>query len=362
MDLVKVSKGVFVAIVLASLGLGGRVLWNQTHSLLKGPMKMETFAAKIPQQLDVQGGNWRTLSFGYHLAPWLVSFRGEPVVTTLNYEKGPPTKFVSEWIQVWSPGSVELSIEGPRTPSAGMTALDWKNCLGSAFCITAKNRLIDSVLRDLVKEKGQLKELTWFESDALQAARGIHLHFEIGGRRWDRYVVFTNNGIAQNFTLKTNHDEAGDEARLMMDSILQGMTVSDTLDSSREWIASRIKTIDLNQVRSISDSKTRYIRLFEVQNLLCSQLAIDPRFVAPYFHLAGVTHLLGVSLLKEKKVYFKNQESWSLLIQPLLSSLVQYVGDFPEGTEKQKGERAAALANMEALQQDFLLLREKLSK
>ena len=362
MEQFKGIRGVLAFGVVLGLVLGGRVLWSQSHSLFKGALKLESFTPPIPEQLDQAGGNWRTLSFGYHLAPWPVSFRGEPVVTTLNYEKGPPIKFISEWVQVWSPGSVELSIEGPRTPSPGMTALDWKSCLGSPFCVGKKNEFVDSVLRDLLKEKSQLKEVAWFESDALQAARGVHLHFEIAGRRLDRYVVITNGGVAQNFTLKTNHDDAGDEGRLMMETILHGMTVTDTIDASRAWISGRIKAVDLNQIRSIVDSKNRYARLFEVQNLLCSQLAIDPRFVAPYFHLAGVTHLLGVSLLKEKKVYFKNQESWILLIQPVLSSLVQYVGDFPEGTEKEKGERAAALANMEALQQDFLLLKEKLSQ
>jgi hypothetical protein len=362
MEQVKGWKGVLVLALAVAVAMGGRVLWNQSHSLLRGPFKTEAFTTAIPEGLDSTGGNWRTLSYGYHLAPWPISFRGEPVVTTLNYEKGPPSQFITEWIQVWSPGSVELSIEGPRTPFVGMTALDWKSCLGSPFCVSKKQDFINSVLRDRVQDPSQLKEVSWFESDSLQAARGIHLHFEVTGRRLDRYVVLNNQGVAQNFTLKTNHDEAGEEARGVMEAILHGMTVMDAIDTSREWISGRIKTVDLNQIRAISDPKTRYLKLFEIQNLLCSQLAIDPRFVAPYFHLAGVTHLLGVSLLKEKKVYFKNQESWILLIQPLLSSLVQYVGDFPEATEKQKGERGAALANMEALQQDFLLMKEKLSQ
>ncbi|NDG83623.1 MAG: hypothetical protein EBX52_01125 [Proteobacteria bacterium] len=356
------KRALFFLLLGGAVIQGGRIVWSQTHSLIHGALIPEPLTASIPEHLDQESGEWRTLSYGFHLAPWPILFRGEPFVTTLTYDRGPPAKFISEMIQVWSPGSAELVIEGPRTPVPGMGALEWKSCLGSPFCVSNKNRFVDSLLRDLAGERDRLKTMSWFEADSLQGARGLHLEFTAGDHRIDRYVVITNAGSAQNFTLKTDLKEAGAEARKVFETILRGMTLNDSIDASRDWISSRMKGVDLNRIQSIPDPKARYLRLFEVQNLLCSQLAIDPRFVAPYFHLAGVSHLLGVSLLKEKKTHFRNQESWILQVQPLLSTLIQYVGDFPEGTEKQKGERGAALANMESLLQDYLLLKEKISK
>jgi hypothetical protein len=64
--------------------------------------------------------------------------------------------------------------------------------------------------------------------------------------------------------------------------------------------------------------------------------------MAPFFHLGGVVHLLGMSLAREKQTHFPNQESWSNTVQPLLTSLIQYVGDFPD-SGKDQGERAAIL-------------------
>jgi hypothetical protein len=187
------------------------------------------------------------------------------------------------------------------------------------------------------------------------------LRFELQDQDLDRYVVITQLGNTQNFTLKSARNEVGAKARELFKKVIYGMTVRDDILASREWISARLKSVELGKVVKLTDAKDRYLRLIETQNLLFCQLAIDPRTIAPFFHLAGVTHLLGMNLLKETKTYFRNQESWLIGVQPLLTSLIQYVGDFPEGS-KVDIERNAARANMEALLQDFLLLKKKKSK
>ena len=348
-----------VVVGMASL-LGGRQLWVETHSLLHGPMKSESFTSSIPEGID-EKGEWVSLSYGAHMAPWPVLFRGDPIMTTMGYDQGPPHHFIQKMAQIWSTGNAELEIEGPRTPRKDFSVLDWKNCLGSSFCFSPKKQFIESTMRDLVQYRSMPLDFAWFESDSLQAARGIHLHLDLGTHDLDRYVVVTPSGSTQNFTLKSAKNEIGDEARAVFKRIIYGMTVKEGAAEAKSWIASRLKSIDLEKIEKKQDPKARYLGLIEVQNLLFCELALDPGTIAPFFHLAGVTHLIGMSLLKEKSVYFKEQESWSTSIQPLLTALIQYVRDFPD-LGKEKGERSAALANMESLLQDFLLLKQKITK
>ncbi len=350
-----------MAAAVIGLAAGGRVWWSQRNSLLHGAIEEETYEIAIPEDLDRDGGAYMTLSFGYHLVPWPKTFNGDPVVSTMDYQKGPPLKFITRMSQIWSPGNAEVVIEGPRTPEAGVSVNQWKSCLQSAFCVGKKQRFIEVVLRDLVKQRSKLSKMAWFESTALDAGRGLRLEFDLGAEAMERFVMITDGGNTQNFSIRYAKNQIGEAARDQFRKVMKGFTLRDDLQTPREWISTRLKTVNLSKISAIPDPALRYQKWIETQNLLFSQIAVDPRAVAPFFHLAGVTHLLGMSLLKEKKTYFKNQESWSLLVQPLLSTLIQYVGDFPE-TGKQKGERSAALANMDSLLQDYLLLKKKLSK
>ncbi|MBU6152817.1 MAG: hypothetical protein KGP28_00815 [Bdellovibrionales bacterium] len=354
-------KWMFFLLLLLGLGQGGRIWWHERHSLIHGVFAEETYEPSIPENLDREEGAFMTVSFGYHLVPWPKFFEGDPVVSTMDYQKGPPSKFITRMTQIWSPGNAEVIIEGPRTPETGVTVDQWKSCLQSVFCVARKNRFIEIALKDLIKQRSRLKKVVWFESPAVDAGRGLRLEFDLDEQMLERFVIITDSGNTQNFSLRYAKNEIGKAAHEQFRKLMTGFTLRDDLKTPREWISTRLKGVALARIASIPDPKIRYQKWIETQNLLFSQIAIDPRNVAPFFHLAGVTHLLGMSLLKEKKSYFKNQESWILLVQPLLSTLIQYVGDFPEAG-KEKGERSAALANMDSLLQDFLLLKKKLSK
>lgn len=340
---------------------GGRFFWMRSHSLIRGGVEMESYVPAIPEGTDAENGDFSTLSYGYQIAPWPRTFQGDPIVTTMEYRKGPPSQFISEMVQVWSPGEVEVSIEGPRTPVPGMSAVEWKSCLRSAFCLAKKEVFARSAFKDLLQERDLKIKFFWFEGETIESARGVRAEIKLGDSLWERYVVIGNTGVTQNFTLKAKMGPALSEARDRLRQVIRGMRVGDGISEARDWIAVKLRGIDLSRASRIPDPKARYLKLISIQNLLFSQLSVDPRDVAPFFHLAGVTHILGMSLLKEKKTYFKNQESWINRIQPLMSTLLEYAGDFPEAG-KEKGERKGALANMDSLLQDYLLLKQKLSK
>ncbi len=350
------TLGAFLLLIAA---YSGRIVYMRSHLLFQGPLAVESFAPEEP--VDSRSGTWVKTSFGYHLAYWPVGFRGSPIVTTMDYRKGPPKNFISEMSQSWGTGQGVLRMEGPRTPKPGYGAVEWKSCLNSLFCFSNQNLFTERLLKDLLPERSRLVSASWFEVDVVGGARGAHLRFDLGDRELDRFVVITDRGNTQNFTLLSTKDDAGAEARALLRRILQGMRLTDDLKAPRDWIASRLKSVQLADVSRIPDPERKYWKLFEVQNLLFAQLAVDPRGMAPFFHLGGVVHLLGMSLAREKQTHFPNQESWSNTVQPLLTSLIQYVGDFPD-SGKDQGERAAILSNLESLRQDYLLMKKKLSQ
>ena len=79
-------------------------------------------------------------------------------------------------------------------------------------------------------------------------------------------------------------------------------------------------------------------------------LSVDPTNITPFFHLAGVTHLLALDLIKLQTTYFENQESWILTTKPNLDNLLKYSQDF---------ENDSIPKQIEALIQDVLLQQQK---
>ena len=337
--------------------------WLRAHrSFFQLPVTIETLSTEFPSDLDREGSNWTTLTFGYHLGPWPLQFKGDPIIMSLEYQKGPPLKFIPKMKQIWSPGEAELTIEGPRTPIPNFDEVRWKACLMSyAFCLSEKQKLVIGSLKDFEIYKKQIRSFTWFEGPGAFSARGLHIKVELENDWIDRYIVFTDHGNSQNFTLKTAKNDTGQAARDLFLKVLGNMTVKSDLTEPRTWILKQLQGVQLEKVRTITDAKLRYEQWILVQNMLMSELAVDPRSIAPYFHLAGVVHLMSVSLIKEKKTYFKNQESWLIGTHAWLLALIQFVKDFPD-TEETKAEKSAALANMESLLEDFLLVKQKSSK
>ena len=307
----------------------------------------------FPEKTDEEGSNWVTLPFGYTLGPWIKNFQNTPVVTRLTYHKGPPQKFIQNIIQVWKPVEVELTLDGPKTIEANMSAQQWKECFAQAnSCGDEKKKFHAYATQDFPRGLNQ-GSYTWFDSQDFNGARGVHTHLEAGTYFIDRFTVITPQGIAQNFSLKYVNSETGKEAHSLFLKIMGGLKVKDELNNPREWIQNKISHVNLDQIRAIPDAKLRFQTLIQVQNWIFALLSVDPSRIEPFFHLAGVTHLLAMELLKTNQNYFDGQEACINSAKPLLETLILYAKDF------EKSE--TLVKNMESLLQDILLLQEKIS-
>jgi hypothetical protein len=338
-------------LVLLFLALGSVAYYFTLGSSLAGKaLAKEWIDNQFPEKLDED----TILPYGYTLGPWPTQFEGEPIVTKLTYQKGPPKKFLEKITQVWRPVEVELQIYGPHTVKEGMSASKWRTCFASAFiCRSEKKLYLSEVFGDRNQFDGDEIELTWFDSLDPLAARGTHLKIEALTYRIDRYTVITETGAAQTFSLKTVKGPMGDKARELFLKTLGGLKVKEDLQSARLWIQNKIRSVRLDEVKLIQDPKLRLQRLIQIQNWIYSLLTVDPTQVDPFFHLAGVSHLLAMELIKSKQVYFHSQEAWILSFRPLFETLLEYAKDFP-------GNEALA-KNIEALLQDLLYEQNKLT-
>lgn len=349
--------------MLLRVAIGGLLVlvalfgWQVQRSPFQRALQIEWVDNTFPESVDTEESNWNVLPYGYTLAPWPKTFQSEPIVTKLTYHKGPPKKFLQEIVQVWRPVEVELDIDGPRTLVPQMTAAQWKNCFTSRFSCHRQKKIFEDYLDIKSREK---PEVTWFETLDVLGAKGVHTYQDFPSYQLHRYSVITEKGVFQTFTLKAVKTPIGDAAIEVFLKTLGGMKVRDELASSREWIQNRIQSVKLNAVRATPDPKLRIEKFIQVQNYIASHLSVDPTQFAPYFHLAGVTHLLGVELYRSAKSYFHNQEAWTHNVKPMLETLIQYARDFQ--TDATPGQPQVQVKNLEALLQDILLLQQKLSK
>ena len=308
-----------------------------------------TFPIRIDDPNDP--ATWVTLPYGYSLGPWPSYFAGEPIVTKLTYQKGPPLKFIQNLTQVWKPGEIELLVEGPKTIASDTGASAWKECFESSFlCVGKKNLFLDYAFPRL--KKSNAVTVKWFDNLDLMGARGVHIHINAGTYQIDRFSVISEKGVVQNFSLKYVSSPVGLEAQTLFYKIMGGIKIKDDLTNARAWIQNRISHVDLKKTQAITDPKIRLSQLIQIQNLIFSHLSVDPTRLDPFFHLAGITHLLTMDLLRMKKPMFSGQEAWLLSSKPTIEALIQFAKDFPE--------HEASTRNMEALLQDILLLQQQI--
>lgn len=336
-------------LLMGALALGTLWYYRSSRNPLFGMLEKEWLNQTFPEKVDTEDSIWQVLPYGYTLGPWPTQFRNEPIVTKLTYHKGPPKKFLQSITQLWQPVEVELSILGPKTLEEGTTQSKWKECFESHFtCNSKRSKILEYLAHQ--KDGGTLLSATWFDHLEVNGPRGVHLIWDHGKYQVDDFVLFTENGIAQGFELKTVKSDAGEEARALLYQTLGGLKVKEELSGSREWIQNKIRSVQLAQVQKIQNPKQRLLKLIEIQNWLFSLLTVDPTNVTPFFHLAGVTHLLALDLIKLQTTYFENQESWILSAKPNLDTLLKYSADF---------ENASIPKQIEALIQDVLLQQQK---
>ncbi|NDG84480.1 MAG: hypothetical protein EBX52_05495 [Proteobacteria bacterium] len=342
----KSRKAILSVFIVSALCAGVLFL---TSSPLDSKLPLEL----LPAPGEAQPPSDSLLPFGYTLAPWPGTFRGEPIVTRLTYLKGPPLKFLEQLVQVWRPVEVEIAISGPKTISPAMRLEDWRNCFKSEFgCSSEKKIFWERIFPERKSREKDIITASWYESQSRNGPRGVHLAIKAPTHQIDRFAVITPKGTLQIFSMKSVLNPVGVEARELFLKTLGAMTVSDDLTAGRKSIEARIRSINFEELKRLPDPKDRMEKIITVQNWICSYLSVDPASLDSFFHLAGITHRLALDLLASKKRYFENQESWILSFQPLLGTLIQYARDFPDS--------ANAVKNMEALLEDFLLHQSKM--
>ena len=328
--------------------LGSLYLYFQ-RSPLDGALSREVLSNSFPEKPNDD----LILPFGHTLGPWPQEFKGEPIVTRLAYLKGPPRKFLDSMTQVWRPVEAEVVITGPKTVLREFKIQDWRKCFQSEFtCITEKRAFWARVFPERGSHEEDEVRADWFESMDPKGARGVHLIVKSKTYQIDRFAIITENGVVQTFSLKSVLNPIGLDARELFFKTLGGLKVREDLQNAKAWIETRIKGVNLEEIKRIPDLKERFKRLILVQNWIYSYLSVDPASAPSYFHLAGVTHRIAMDLLKTKEPLFENQESWILSFEPLLTTLIRYLQDFP-GQE-------TLVKNMEALLADFLVERDRL--
>jgi hypothetical protein len=343
----KSKKPLLALFLISSLGASILLL---TSSPLRSRLPIEILPAPSAQ---VAENSDQTLPFGHTLGTWPASFRGEPIVTRLTYIKGPPDKFIDQMMQVWRPVEVELTLLGPKTISPRLNLDGWRSCFQSEFsCSNEKDLFWAKVFPDQKTLEKKRIRATWFESPNRTGPHGVRLLIEADTYRIDRFAVITPNGTTQVFSLKSVLNPIGQEARDLFLRTMGGLQVSDELDPYRISIENKLKNVNIEGVKKLSDPRSRLERLILVQNWIYSYLSVNPGSMESYFHLAGITHRLAMDLLNAKKRYFENQEAWIVSFQPLLGTLIRYAKDFPNSEPHVK--------NMEALLQDFLLKQSQI--
>jgi hypothetical protein len=346
----KSKKLTILAILLMGCILGGSIwLYRVSNHPLSGMLEKEWLDPRFPEKVDTEDSIWQVLPFGYTLGPWPMQFRNEPIVTKLTYRKGPPKKFIQSITQLWLPVEAELTLLGPRTLKEGFNQNAWKQCFESRFtCNLQRDKILDYL--EHKKDDGKISKVTWFDQLDINGPRGIHILWDYAKYQVDDFVLITENGIAQGFELKTVKSDVGNDARSLFYQTLGSLKVKEELSSSREWIQNKIKSVQLATIQKTSNSKAKLSKLIEIQNWLFSLLSVNPTDVTPFFHLAGVTHLLALDLIKLQTTYFENQESWILSAKPNLDVLLKYSQDFENPTISKQ---------IEDLIQDVLLQQQK---
>ena len=356
------SKKLTIAASVSVICISVASLWlyRLSQSPLSGALEKEWLEPRFPEKIDTEDSIWQVLPFGYTLGPWPTQFRNEPIVTKLTYIKGPPKKFLQSMTQLWQPVEIELAILGPKTIESGTTQSDWKKCFEAHWtCNHPRSKLLDYLSHK--RDDGALTQATWFDHPEPSGPRGVHLMWDHPQYQIDDFVLFTEGGIAQGFELKTVKTDTGVDARNLFYQVLGAMKVKEDLSSSREWIQAKLRSVQLVKIQQMQDQKLRLKKLIEIQSWLFSLLSVDPSQVTPFFHLAGVTHLFALDLLKLQTHYYENQESWILYARPNLNALQKFAGDFDEGDSKTDNETENVPKQIETLIQDVLLQQEKVT-
>ena len=285
-----------ILLTAAACGLGAWLVseFVSGHPLFRA-LARESFPASLP--VSSQTTEWSVLPFYYSLGSWPLRFESEPVLFSIPYEKGPPTKFFGRVNARW--GESRLTIEGPKSPAAPIARDKLKACLISEApleCVGLRSEALSRHIGEMSRVGGGARnwKLSWFafENPALPEAErleGIFIRATGRTAAQDRFVVITPTGGHQAFYLESPLDPAQsaatERAREALKTAVSSQRATGSLEPGKNWIDRELASVRLSPEASPDE-------LARAEALLVSKLTVDPGVLEAYFHLSGAALLL----------------------------------------------------------------------
>ncbi len=277
------------------------------------------FEPFIPSSKD-----WMVTPFFYVMGGWPKTFNGKPILYSLPYEKGPPSRFIGHTVAYWDAPDIKLVLEGPKTPDKAGSQKELKECiLGHAFpsthsiysldsayhCIFAREQALTRHIKELEAAHPSSWTLKWFMvNNAMlppeDRPQGIYL--SASGDTWtqDRFILINSQGIHQTLILTRPKNESGSLAFDLIQKTVRSLRSFKELDPGRAWVNQELEEVRLRELQTNQDPVALTANLAEIQSLLISRISVEPGSFDSYFHLAGTSMILLKSLnaSREKKL------------------------------------------------------------
>ncbi len=320
------ARALTLAIVLAALG-------SAVHNLQRHPLLMSAEIWELsPHVPDPSDANWGIIPYFYTMGAWPKSFEGNPILYSLPYEKGPPTRFIGHIIAHWDRPDTRVTIEGPLTTTLE-NPYSIRECVTGSRLKTLSPRCLK--LREMVLERhlAEMRQLDpsswtlkWFEIKNLalpahESPIGVYLSASSEKRAQERFVFINARGVNQTFVLDFPHNRRGELARETFHKALRSQKLSIELNSGRAWIDRRLAGTRLGDLDQLTGSDEFVPRLAEVHALLLSKISVEPKTFDAYYHLAGT------SLMLAKHAYKRNNSDWTAIAKPMVLSSYRYAQD-----------------------------------
>lgn len=317
--------------------------WSIDLAVFKQPLWARADLLKLEVFLpDMKSRRWEVLPFFYTLGAWPRAYGGKPILYSLPYEKGPPSRFVGHLTARWESPGTQVTFEGPKTPKSAMayaqgerTPRDLiRECLLEANhswnCLQIREATLQRHLSDVQQRLtgsaggdtalAMNWSLRWFtvRNPAIppsEQAQGIYISAvssETGpgrargpARGEERYVLITENGTHQaiSLTFPEPQSPAAIEARAIFVQAIRSLRASDDLGPGRAWADSQLGSIQLGgRLAAVlggapprSDAETAGVieQLAQAQALLLAKISVQPSVYDSYFLLGSTAHSLS---------------------------------------------------------------------
>jgi hypothetical protein len=244
--------------------------------------------------------DWLVTPFFYTIGGWPKVYDGHPVLYTLPYEKGPPTRFIGHVIAELESPDIRLILEGPKTPEKVKNQHELKECFLGGYnysCLTQRESTLNRHISEIRSFSPKRWTLKWFTVDnpmlpPESQPQGIYLSAQSSSSIQDRFIVIGNNGTHQAVILHRTKNAQGDLAFDLVQKTIRSLRVFEELNSGRAWINRELQSIRLDELQGIQNKEILTAQLAEVQGFLISRISVEPSSYDSYFHLAGTSLML----------------------------------------------------------------------